>query len=228
MMMELLLSDYTQLQLHSITKDMRFWQLRHQGERSGWGAGVGTLDDGSEFSTEQFEIPGYEEISAWSVDGPPAFCVLLTAMLETFGKRPELVISGSNDGANCGRGILHSGTVGSAMIAQNFGLSGIALGQKRTPSEMIWETSGEVAVAAVNWIVEARRKTVLNINIPNTTIDKIKGVRVAQITQHLEPQTSLTGTVLAIYVSKLVLEKLNSLQTRTQLYLMKGSLRSPD
>ena len=127
------------------------------GERSGWGAGVGTLDDGSEFSTEQFEIPGYEKISAWSVDGPPAFCVL-TAMLETFGKRPELVISGSNDGANCGRGILHSGTVGGAMIAQNFGLSGIALSQKRTPSEMIWETSGEVAVAAVNWIRKLRAK----------------------------------------------------------------------
>ena len=29
-MMEFLLQDYTQLQLHSITKDMRFWQLRHQ------------------------------------------------------------------------------------------------------------------------------------------------------------------------------------------------------
>ena len=41
------------------------------GERSGWGAGVGTLDNGSEFSVEQFEIPGYERISAWGVDGPP-------------------------------------------------------------------------------------------------------------------------------------------------------------
>ena len=164
------------------------------GERSGWGAGVGTLDDGAEFSTEQFEIPGYEEISAWSVDGPPAFCVL-TAMLETFGKRPELVISGSNDGANCGRGILHSGTVGGAMIAQNFGLSGIALSQKRTPSKMVWETSGEVAVAAVNWITEAPRKTVLNINIPNTTIDKVKGARIARIAAFGTTQTSLTGTV---------------------------------
>ena len=164
------------------------------GERSGWGDGVGTLDNGSEFSVEQFEIPGYERISAWGVDGPPAFCVL-TAMLETFGQRPDLVISGSNDGANCGRGILHSGTVGGAMISQNFGLSGIALSQKRTPSKMVWETSGEVAVAAVKWITEAPRKTVLNINIPNTTIDKVKGARIARIAAFGTTQTSLTGTV---------------------------------
>ena len=81
------------------------------------------------------------------------------------------------------------------MIAQNFGLSGIALSQKRTPSKMIWETSGEVAVAAVDWITNAQRKTVLNINIPNTVFDKIKGVRIARIAAFGTTQTSLTGTV---------------------------------
>ena len=60
---------------------------------------------------------------------------------------------------------------------------------------MIWETSGKVAIAAVNWIVEAPRKTVLNINIPNTTIDKVKGVRIARIAAFGTTQTSLTGTV---------------------------------
>ena len=163
------------------------------GERSGWGAGVGTLDDGAEFSVEQFSVPGYEEIAAWGVDGPPAFCVL-TAMLETFGEKPELVISGSNDGANCGRGILHSGTVGGAMIAQNFGISGIALSQKRTEREMLWNTSGLVAVAAANWILDAPRKTVLNINIPNETTEEIKGARLARIAAFGTTKTSLTGT----------------------------------
>ena len=66
------------------------------GERSGWGAGVGTLDDGAEFAVEQYKIPEYEHIKAWGLDGPPAFCVL-SAMLGRFGKPPELVISGSND-----------------------------------------------------------------------------------------------------------------------------------
>ena len=75
--------------------------------------------------------------------------------------------------------------------------------------------------------MEAGAKTVLNINIPNTTIDKVKGVRIARIAAFGTTQT-LTGTVPHNYVSKLAPEKLNSLQTRIQLYLMKDLLRSPD
>ncbi len=97
-------------------------------ERSGWSAGVGYMVDGTEFDVERREVPGRPEIETWGVEGPPAFCVL-TAMLETFGPRPDLVVSGSNIGLNLGRGVLQSGTVGGAMIAQNFGLSAMAISQ---------------------------------------------------------------------------------------------------
>tara|TARA_Y100000996_G_scaffold128976_1_gene97863 strand:- start:568 stop:1344 length:777 start_codon:yes stop_codon:yes gene_type:complete len=160
------------------------------GERSGWGAGVGTLDDGAEFAVEQYKIPEYEHIKAWGLDGPPAFCVL-SAMLGRFGEPPELVISGSNDGANCGRGILHSGTVGAAMIAQNFGISGIAVSQKRNGEPMLWETSGEVTVAAVQQVLELPRKTVWNINIPNERTDSLRGVRWGRIAAFGTTKTSL-------------------------------------
>ena len=116
-------------------------------------------------------------------------------MLGTFGKPPELVISGSNDGANCGRGILHSGTVGAAMIAQNFGISGIAISQKRTESQMLWETSGLVATAATTWIMKAPRKTVLNINVPNKPISQIRGVKWGRIAAFGTTKTSLEGTI---------------------------------
>mgnify|MGYP001177161619 FL=1 len=163
-------------------------------ERSGWGAGVGTLDDGAEFEIQPYTISGAPHIPAWGIDGPPAFCVL-TAMLETFGEAPELVVSGSNDGANCGRGVLHSGTVGAAMIAQNFGISGIAISQKRDGSEMLWETSGIVATAATDWIMQAPRKTVLNINIPNKPIAEIHGVRWGRIAAFGTTKTSLHGSI---------------------------------
>ncbi|MEG3587071.1 MAG: 5'/3'-nucleotidase SurE [Actinomycetota bacterium] len=163
-------------------------------ERSGWGAGVGTLDNGAEFEIQQYTIPSAPNIAAWGIDGPPAFCVL-TAMLGTFGEPPELVISGSNDGANCGRGILHSGTIGAAMIAQNFGISGIAISQKRTESQMLWETSGVVAAAATTWIMQAPRKTVLNINVPNKPVAQIRGVRWGRIAAFGTTKTSLEGTI---------------------------------
>ncbi len=163
-------------------------------ERSGWGAGVGTLDDGAEFEIKSYTIPDAPHIEAWGIDGPPAFCVL-TAMLETFWERPELVVSGSNDGANCGRGVLHSGTVGAAMIAQNFGISGIAISQKRDLTDMLWETSGIVAVAATEWILQAPRKTVLNINIPNKPISEIHGVRWGRVAAFGTTKTSLQGDI---------------------------------
>lgn len=162
-------------------------------ERSGWGAGVGTLDNGAEFDIQPYIIPDGEHLEAWSIDGPPAFCVL-TAMLGTFGQPPELVVSGSNDGTNCGRGILHSGTVGAAMIAQNFGISGIALSQDRNGKPMLWETSGIIAEAAAKWILNAPRKTVLNINTPNKRRQDLLGVRWGKIAPFGTTKTSLEGS----------------------------------
>lgn len=161
-------------------------------ERSGWGAGVGYLVDGTEFDVHRHEIPGAPHIEAWGVEGPPAFCVL-TGMLETFGPRPDLVISGSNLGVNCGRGVLQSGTVGGAMIAQNFGLSGLAVSQVHDDGPMIWDTSGAVTVAAVAWLLEAPRKTILNVNVPNRPVEELAGVRWARLAAFGSSNTAVEG-----------------------------------
>lgn len=162
-------------------------------ERSGWGAGVGYLVDGVEFDVVRHEIPGRPEIAAWGVEGPPAFCVL-TAMLETFGERPDLVVSGSNIGTNCGRGVLQSGTVGGAMIAQNFGISAMAISQVHEDGQdMLWDTSGAVTVAAVDWLLDAPRKTVLNINVPNRQVAELEGVRWARLAAFGTSTTGIAG-----------------------------------
>ena len=161
-------------------------------ERSGWGAGVGYLVDGTEFEIERHEVPGAADIESWGIEGPPAFCVL-TAMLEAFGPRPDLVVSGSNLGLNCGRGVLQSGTVGGAMIAQNFGLSGLAVSQAYDDGPMRWETSGAVTVAAVQWLLDAPRKTVLNVNIPNRPVTDLAGVRWARLAAFGSTTTRVVG-----------------------------------
>jgi len=163
-------------------------------ERSGWGAGVGHMINGSEFDVEAREIPGFgDTIPAWGVEGPPAFCVL-TAMMETFGPRPDLVVSGSNIGLNLGRGVLQSGTVGAAMIAQNFGLSGLAISQAHAePAAMLWQTSGDVVCAAVDWLLGAERKTVLNINVPNLPTVDLKGVRWARLAAFGSSSMAIVG-----------------------------------
>ena len=64
---------------------------------------------------------------AWAVNGPPGLCVMF-ARLGVFGP-VDLVVSGINPGANVGRAIYHSGTVGAALTARNGGISGVAVSQ---------------------------------------------------------------------------------------------------
>ena len=163
-------------------------------ERSGSGAAVGTLVDGAEFDVHSAAIDGSNGMAVWAMDGPPALCVL-TAMLETFGPRPDLVLSGSNDGTNCGRGVLQSGTVGAAMISQTFGTSALAISQDHTDAPMLWDTSTAVAVAAVDWLLAAPRKTVININVPNLAVHELAGVQWARLAAFGTHSTHLDGDV---------------------------------
>jgi len=65
---------------------------------------------------------------------------------------PDLVVSGINAGANTGRAILHSGTVGAALAGQNFGVSGLAVsvdaasGGGPGAEGWRWDTAARIAV----------------------------------------------------------------------------------
>ena len=102
------------------------------------------------------------------INGTPADCVhiSLTGLL---GYRPDLVVSGINNGANMGDDTLYSGTVAAAMEGFLFGIPAIAFSQV----EKGW---GEVDAAArfARSLVEqvianppAPGAWLLNVNIPN-------------------------------------------------------------
>ena len=59
-----------------------------------------------------------EGVEAYRIDATPADCVRISyhGLFER-GQEPELVLSGINDGANCGYDTLYSATVGAAMEA---------------------------------------------------------------------------------------------------------------
>ena len=64
-------------------------------------------------------LEGVERV--FTVSGPPALCVFL-ARLGVFGEAPELVVAGINPGANVGRSVYHSGTIGAALTGRNGGI----------------------------------------------------------------------------------------------------------
>lgn len=62
------------------------------------------------------------------VNGTPADCVHI-ALTGLLGYRPDLVVSGINNGANMGDDTIYSGTVGAAMEGYLFGVPAIAFSQ---------------------------------------------------------------------------------------------------
>src|SRR5215210_3450059 len=96
------------------------------GEYSGASAAFGPLHL-IRPEVQERTVAGIER--SWAVSGPPALCVLF-ARLGVFGPPPDLVVAGINPGANVGRSVYHSGTVGAALTARNGGISGIAVSQE--------------------------------------------------------------------------------------------------
>jgi 5'/3'-nucleotidase SurE len=102
------------------------------------------------------------------------------------GYRPDLVVSGINNGANMGDDTIYSGTVGAAMEAYLFGIPAIAFSQ----TEKGWAHL-DVAAAQARALIELLRSDVdtaartqtpwlLNVNIPTLPADQIKGVQVVR------------------------------------------------
>jgi 5'-nucleotidase len=149
-----------------------------QEDMSGSSAAIGRMHVDETIDVEEVELP---EVDApcFGVLGPPALAVM-AARLGGFGDPPGVVVSGINPGPNTGRAVLHSGTVGAALTAANFGVSGLAV-SIGVGDPYRWETAAELAVAALAWLVEQPPKTVLNLNVPNLPRDELRGVREASL-----------------------------------------------
>ena len=115
-------------------------------DMSGSGAAIGHIHIDEAIGAEKVELPGLPGVPAYAIDGPPGLCVL-AARLGGFGAPPDLVVSGINPGCNTGRAILHSGTVGAALTAANFGGRGVAVSID-VVSKLVHEQAGRVMPVA--------------------------------------------------------------------------------
>ena len=102
------------------------------------------------------------------INGTPSDCVhvALTGVLQ---HKPDLVVSGINQGANMGDDTLYSGTVAAAMEGFLFGIPAIAFSQ----IEKGWthlDAASRVARSVIEQVLRqppARSPYLLNVNIPN-------------------------------------------------------------
>ena len=120
------------------------------------------------------------------VNGTPADCVHI-ALTGLLGYRPDLVVSGINNGANMGDDTIYSGTVGAAMEGYLFGIPAIAFSQ----TEKGWahlDAAADKAAELVRQLLPslegARTRQapwLLNVNIPCRPAHEIQGFKVARL-----------------------------------------------
>ena len=159
-------------------------------EYSGAGAAVGPIHLSAP-EVQSVDVLGIE--TAWSISGPPALCVMF-ARLGLFGDI-DLVVSGINPGANVGRSVYHSGTVGAALTARHTNIPSVAVSQHLTGFDaegQVWEDlivgqKWHVAAQVASTLIEGLLQDdigdspVLNVNVPNLELDQIRGWRFTDI-----------------------------------------------
>ncbi len=145
-------------------------------DHSGAGAAVGRVYERESIPFEHVEIPGLRDVPTYGIDGSPALAVIL-ACIEGFGPRPDLVVSGINHGTNAGRSVLHSGTVGAALTAAQFGLRGLAVSIAWGDDPVPWETPVSLVGALLPALAGFAPSTVLNLNTPAVPLERLRGLR---------------------------------------------------
>jgi 5'-nucleotidase len=128
------------------------------------------------------------------INGTPADCVHI-ALTGLLGYRPDLVVSGINNGANMGDDTIYSGTVGAAMEGFLFGVPAIAFSQvekgwghidaaAQKARELVLQMTAQNLVSASPWL--------LNVNIPNLPLHEIKPMKVCRLGKRHAAESVIT------------------------------------
>ena len=115
------------------------------------------------------------------VNGTPADCVHI-ALTGLLGYRPDLVVSGINNGANMGDDTIYSGTVGAAMEGYLFGIPSIAFSQvdkgwgeieaaAQKAAEIVRQMAARKLVGESPWL----------LNIPNLPLQAMRSLKLCRL-----------------------------------------------
>jgi 5'-nucleotidase len=136
----------------------------------------------------------------YAVDGTPTDAVLLGVNHVLKGRRPHLVLSGVNRGANMGEDVTYSGTVAAAMEGAILGIPSIALSQNLLPDHPVkWATVEHWAPEVIRRVCAAGwgRNVLLNVNFPDVAHAQVTGIEVTrqgkrkigdQLAERLDPR----------------------------------------
>ena len=157
------------------------------------GGSVLAVRDAGRVRLHRRELPGLDGVPAYAVEGHPAF-VVHSAARGWLDPMPDVVLSGANVGANTGRAVLHSGTVGAALTAGLHGVRGLAVSldcawQPVRPPR--WEVLAAVVPQVLDLLLGQDEGTVLNLNVPELTGPPEPGTDIALLAEQHPTVTRL-------------------------------------
>ena len=114
----------------------------------------------------------------FAVGGTPTDCVVMALNQVIEGRRPDLLLSGVNRGANMAEDVTYSGTVAAAMEGTLLGIPSIALSQVyQRPEPIHWGTAEQHGAGVVKKLRKAGwpPEVLLNVNFPPVKAHAVTG-----------------------------------------------------
>ncbi|MCD5411493.1 5'/3'-nucleotidase SurE [Thermodesulfovibrionales bacterium] len=118
--------------------------------------------------------------NVFSVNGTPTDCVVL-AIHRILSKKPDIVVSGINMGANLGDDITYSGTVSAAIEGTILNVPSFAI-SLAGDKPFHYETAAAFATEIAKYILSRSLPydTLLNVNVPDMAKNEIKGIKITK------------------------------------------------
>lgn len=130
-----------------------------------------------------------ESSCEFRVSGSTGVCVSVAMQSGVLPRKPDLVLSGVNCGANVGSDVMYSGTVGGVLEAASMGITSIAFSQyyRDKSSPINWDAVERYGVYVLKELLESIEcnGTALNVNFPH--ISNVKGMKVVEQGFHYDP-----------------------------------------
>ncbi len=123
------------------------------------------------------EIENYGA-KAYAIEGTPVDCVKFA--MHHMCVDVDIVISGINRGANVGSDVVYSGTVSAAIEANILGVPSIAVSSVSYDDNDYFNCAEFIAKNLDKLYQAAQPDKVINVNLPDSTKTKIKGIKIAK------------------------------------------------
>ncbi len=150
------------------------WVVAPDEERSGAGHSIST--------TLPIRIKQRDE-RHFAVKGTPTDCALLAIYELIQGKKPDILISGINRGANLAEDMTYSGTASAAMEGALLGIPAISLSLVcRPPAPALWQCAEAHAAEVIARLMrhDWQPGMIVNVNFPDCQPDEVTGIRVTR------------------------------------------------